>query len=162
VQSLSSVLASPISEDDHAEKRRRVELRRFVLVRIYTNRPHPSLRKLEGVIAKLEPLSDQHGLVSFLRSVDNSKTLGGFVQELADAITDYQVRTVGSTVIFTERLARFRYNKGCTKGRGKSTMTPRTSRAIPRTSVMMPRLYLVIPRTSTTILETSTTIPGTY
>jgi hypothetical protein len=34
VQSLSGVLASPISEDDYAEKGRRVELRRFVLVRI--------------------------------------------------------------------------------------------------------------------------------
>jgi hypothetical protein len=32
VQSLSGVLASPASEDDYAEKGRRVELRRFVLV----------------------------------------------------------------------------------------------------------------------------------
>ena len=31
VQSLSGVLASPVSEDDHAEKRRRVELQRFAL-----------------------------------------------------------------------------------------------------------------------------------
>ena len=52
---------------------------------------HPPLRKLEGVIAKLEPLSDQHALVGFLRNVDNAKTLTGFVQELADAVTDYQV-----------------------------------------------------------------------
>jgi hypothetical protein len=35
VQSLSGVLASPVSEDDYAEKGRRVELRRFVLVWIY-------------------------------------------------------------------------------------------------------------------------------
>ena len=49
------------------------------------------LRKLEGVIAKLEPLSDQHVLVGFLNNVDNAKTLLGFVQELANAITDYQV-----------------------------------------------------------------------
>ena len=52
---------------------------------------YPSFRKLEGVIAKLEPLSDQHGLIGFLRNIDNAKTLTGFVQELADAITDYQV-----------------------------------------------------------------------
>ena len=32
VQSLSGVLASPVSEDDYAEKGRRMELRRFVLV----------------------------------------------------------------------------------------------------------------------------------
>lgn len=48
-------------------------------------------RKLEGVIAKLEPLSDQHVLASFLHNIDNAKTLVGFVQELADAIIDYQV-----------------------------------------------------------------------
>jgi hypothetical protein len=35
VHSLSGVLASPVNEDDYAEKGRRVELRRFVLVRIY-------------------------------------------------------------------------------------------------------------------------------
>ena len=52
---------------------------------------YPSLRKLEAVIAKLEPLSDQNALVGFLRNVDNAKTLTGFVQELANAVTDYQV-----------------------------------------------------------------------
>ena len=50
-----------------------------------------SLRKLEGAIAKLEPLSDQHAIVGFLRNVDNAKMLTGLVQELANAITDYQV-----------------------------------------------------------------------
>ena len=40
---------------------------------------------------KLEPLSNQHTLVKFLHNVDNAKTLAGFVQELADAIMDYQV-----------------------------------------------------------------------
>ena len=53
---------------------------------------HPPLRKLEGVIAKLEPLSDQHALARFLCNVDNAKTLAGLFQELANAITDYQVR----------------------------------------------------------------------
>ena len=61
---------------------------------------YPSLRKLEGVIAKLEPLSDQHALVRFLRNVDNAKTLTGFVQELANAITDYQVRADSPTANF--------------------------------------------------------------
>ena len=48
-------------------------------------------RKLKGVIAKLEPLSEQHALLRFLRNVDYAKTLTGFVQELSNAITDYQV-----------------------------------------------------------------------
>jgi len=49
------------------------------------------LRKLDGVIANLEPLSDQHALIKFLRNANNAKTLTGFVQELTGAITDYQV-----------------------------------------------------------------------
>ena len=53
---------------------------------------YPSPRKLEGVIVKLEPLSEQHGLVKFLRNVENAKTLTGFIQELANAIVDYQVQ----------------------------------------------------------------------
>jgi len=61
---------------------------------------HPSLRKLEVVTAKLEPLSEQHVLLGFLCNVENAKALNGFVQELADAITDYQVRVAGPTVIF--------------------------------------------------------------
>jgi len=48
-------------------------------------------RKLEGVIVKLKPLSEQHALLKFLRNVDNTKALIGFAQELADTITDYQV-----------------------------------------------------------------------
>ena len=35
VQSLSGVLASPVSEDDYAEKGRRVELQRFVPAQVY-------------------------------------------------------------------------------------------------------------------------------
>jgi len=52
---------------------------------------YPTLRKVDGVVAKLEPLSEQHALVKFLRNVDNTKVLSGFVQELVDAITYYQV-----------------------------------------------------------------------
>ena len=91
VQSLYAVLSSPVSEDDYAEKARRVELRMFVFIQTTLSFTHPILRKLDGVVAKLEPLSEQHVLLKFVRNVDNAKTLGGFVQELADAITHYQV-----------------------------------------------------------------------
>jgi len=37
VQSLYGVLASPASEDDFAEKARRVELRRFVFIQMHIN-----------------------------------------------------------------------------------------------------------------------------
>jgi len=57
---LSGILASPVSEDDHAEKWRRAELRRFVLNHSNMHRfVYPSLRKLEGIIAKLKPLAEQ-------------------------------------------------------------------------------------------------------
>ena len=52
---------------------------------------YPALRKLDGIIMKLEPLSEQHALLKFLQNVDNAKTLSGFVEELAAAITYYQV-----------------------------------------------------------------------
>ena len=60
---------------------------------------HPSCRKLEGVIAKLEPLSEQHALLKFLRNVDDTKTLVGFVQELVDAVADYQVCVASPTIV---------------------------------------------------------------
>ena len=57
----------------------------------YTFFTDPFHRKLDRVIEKLEPLSEQHVLLKFLQNVDNAKTLSGFVQELADAIMYYQV-----------------------------------------------------------------------
>ena len=48
-------------------------------------------RKLAGIIAKLEPLSKQHGVVKFFKNADNADILNGFVQDLAYAVTDYQV-----------------------------------------------------------------------
>jgi len=92
VQSLSGVLASPTSEDDYAEKGRREELRRCALSHTNIHQfAHLPLRKLEVVIMKLEPLSKQHAIVDFLCNVGTAKTLTGFVQELANGITDYQV-----------------------------------------------------------------------
>lgn len=48
-------------------------------------------RKLAGIIAKLEPLSKYHGIVKFLENIEHAKILNGFVQDLAYAVTDYQV-----------------------------------------------------------------------
>ena len=53
-------------------------------------------RKLAGTIEKLEPLSKEHGLLKFLKNADRANALNGFVQDLAYAITDYQVRTPSS------------------------------------------------------------------
>ena len=43
------------------------------------------------VVVKLEPLSEQNGLLKFLRNEDHAGLLNGFVQDIAHAVTDYQV-----------------------------------------------------------------------
>ena len=53
-------------------------------------------RKLVEIVAKLRPLSEQHGLIKFLNNVDHTSILNGFVQDLAYAITDYQVGSTNS------------------------------------------------------------------
>ena len=48
-------------------------------------------------MAKLGPLSEQYGLLRFLKNVDHANTLNGFIQELAYAITDYQACVTNPT-----------------------------------------------------------------
>ena len=59
--------------------------------------PIGSYRKLERIMARLGQLSEQHGFLKFLDNVDHANTLNGFVQDLAYAITDYQVCNTNST-----------------------------------------------------------------
>ena len=94
IQSLRGVLTFPVSEQDNEEKARRGVLRRFVLTPFGKMSPFQIVsffrRKLAGIIAKLGPLSEQHGLMKFFKNVDHANTLNGFVNELAYAIIDYQ------------------------------------------------------------------------
>ena len=128
MQSLYGVLASPASEDDYAENARRVELRRFVSLHTDPRQfAHHALRSLGGVIKKLEPLAEQHALLKFLRNVDNAKMLTGFAQEIANAITDYQVWLLSHSMVFNnESLVRFRCNKEHMREQGTYTMRPGT------------------------------------
>ena len=48
-------------------------------------------RKLAGIVAKLAPLSEQHGITEFLKNADRAEIMNGIVQDLAYAVTDYQV-----------------------------------------------------------------------
>ena len=101
VESLAGVLTPPVSDEDNDEKARREALRRFVPQHSETP-SHSSLtslfdRKLAGIIVKLGPLSEQHGLLRFLKNVDHANSLNGFVQELAYAVTDYQVCVMSPT-----------------------------------------------------------------
>jgi hypothetical protein len=43
------------------------------------------------VLEKLEPLSDQNGLLKFLRNENHVGLLNGFVEDVARAVADYQV-----------------------------------------------------------------------
>jgi len=95
---------------------------------------HLALRKLDGVITKLEPLAEENALLKFIRNVNNAKILSGFVRELADAVEYYQVWARTPSVIFNEHPARFLCNKECMKGQGRSMTTPRIFKMIPRTS----------------------------
>jgi len=53
------------------------------------------------VITKLEPLSEQNGLLKFLRNEDHAGLLSGLVQDIANAVTEYQVRGREHTIQVT-------------------------------------------------------------
>ena len=44
-----------------------------------------------NVLERMEPLSEQSGLLRFLRNEDHAGLLNGFVQDIAQTVTDYQV-----------------------------------------------------------------------
>ena len=48
-------------------------------------------RKLERILHELEPLVDQGKVVGFFTNVKNLDKLGGLVEDIRDAIMDYQV-----------------------------------------------------------------------
>ena len=96
VQSLGEVLASPVGVRDDAEKARRNALRKLVISPFdkhqhFLNISLAIRRKLDRIMAKLGPLSEQHGIVKFLKNANHTKTLNVFVQDLDTAVTDYQV-----------------------------------------------------------------------
>ena len=94
IQSLTGILTYPVGEHDGEEKARREVFRRFIPP--FRKHRHVSNyinchRKLVGIVVNLRPLAEQHGFMKFLKNVDHANILSGFVKELADAITDYQV-----------------------------------------------------------------------
>ena len=94
IESLSEILAFPAGDQDTEEMKRRIALRMlvFALQEALTNLiPSAVCRKLVRIIAELRPLSEQHGLAKFLKNADHASRLNAFVQDLAHAVTDYQV-----------------------------------------------------------------------
>ena len=50
-------------------------------------------RKLEGICSDLTPLAEQGKVEGFLNNVGNADKLGGLLEDLRDAMMEYQVCT---------------------------------------------------------------------
>ena len=126
IQSLGDVLASPVGEQDAEEKARREVLKKYVpepqnhgyiLTRLIFG------RKLAGIMAGLEPLSERHGFMKFLNNANHADTLNGFVQDLAFAITDYQVCGTNFAEKRPNVFGRHHYSKVSMRASMRSEMT---------------------------------------
>ena len=96
IKSLSKRLTSRVDYKDADEEARRTALRKFVFplqscMNTLLTRLVPC-RALSSIIARLESLSKQPGLAEFLNNADHANALNGFVQDLANAVANYQVR----------------------------------------------------------------------
>jgi len=74
------------------------------------------VRKLEGVSRDLTPLAEQGAAAGFFSNVQNADELSRLVEDIRDAIMDYQVRPILgiSTPIAPNLRIRRPYNKGST------------------------------------------------
>ena len=105
----------------------------------------PSVRrKLVAIVVKLGPLSEQNGFLRFLKNDDHAGILNGFVQDLAYAVTDYQVRVASTSShersnVFNRR----HYNKAFTRILKGSRAVRRKSETIPKGSMRQRRKLMI-------------------
>ena len=101
IESLGEPLASPVGVRDAEELARRTVLKKFVFL-LQESLVHliafVARRKLVRIITELGPLSEQLRLAKFLMNADNADKLKDLVQDLADAVLDYQVCCPNSVV----------------------------------------------------------------
>lgn len=73
-------------------------------------------RKLEGVRQALDLMATQKNIVQFLNNPDNAQKLNDLVDDIREAVMDYQVRTSEGPALVTPNV-RFRlpYNGTSTK-----------------------------------------------
>ena len=50
------------------------------------------VRKLENILQDLKPLADQGKVEGFFKNADNADKLGDLVEDIRDAMMEYQVR----------------------------------------------------------------------
>jgi len=69
------------------------------------------IRKLEGVRQALDPMATQNDIVQFLSNAENAQKLNDLVDDIREAVIDYQVRpfeprlTLSLSNIHTDLLA---------------------------------------------------------
>ena len=69
-------------------------------------------RKLEEILCKLTPLVDQGKVAGFFLNVENLEKLGGLVEDVQEAIVEYQVCPFAQlTLAASEACIRPHYNK---------------------------------------------------
>ena len=59
-----------------------------------------AIRKLDNVLQELEPLTQQGKAAGFFNNVENADKLLGLVEDVRDAVMDYQVRNRRSHLTF--------------------------------------------------------------
>ena len=82
-------------------------------------------RKLEGIRRDLVLLGEQGKARGFFSNVQNADKLGGLVEDIRDAIMDYQVCCINSFVSFVlKTITRHHCNKICTTEAPYSSWAP--------------------------------------
>ena len=69
------------------------------------------IRKLTTIVGELVPLAKQSSIEGFMKNPKNAEKLGGLVDDVRDAMTEYQVCPLSSTPALVNICARRRCNK---------------------------------------------------
>ena len=96
VKALAELLCTPAPEGDTREKSRRNNLERYARVFWYYEPTLIIISKLKTTAGELEPLASQGKIEGFFNNVKNADKLGGLVDDIRDAIIEYQVGSLDS------------------------------------------------------------------
>ena len=84
-------------------------------------------RKLLDVVRDLAPLEEQGAVEGFFNNTENAGKLGGLVEDIRDAMMDYQVRALTRWIsMWSNICARLRCSKGSTTSNRISTGNNKT------------------------------------
>ena len=70
------------------------------------------IRKLEKVLQELKPLEEQGNIEGFFTNTENADKLGGLVENIRNAVMDYQVcKQSNFSFLVPDTQSRFHYNR---------------------------------------------------